>query len=289
MSKHLTNQTRNEIIKTYLSKPMTLSELSSISGYSIPTLIKVLDDNHISRYSRTKLFSPNINESFFECIDTEEKAYFLGLILADGCVYTKKNKHLLSITLKDEDAYIIERFIEAIHSNRKLTGDGRGCSEIQIHSEKMVNDLAKYGIVDNKSLNTIMPHINNTLMCHFVRGVFDGDGNANFAKPTKRRHHKKTIRFCQGSYIFLEELKTTLHKQTGTTIPNTFKEKENLWSISYGSNQDMTLLIEYMYENATIKLERKWLRCKLILEEILMIHSHDNTEITRRCKNLLAS
>lgn len=289
MSKHLTEEMKRDMVDTYLSRPMTLSELSQKSGYCIPTIIKVLDEYSIARYSRTQLFSPNINESFFETIDTEAKAYFLGLILTDGCVYTKKGKHIVAISLKEEDRYLIEEFASIMHSNKQVTSDGRGCAGIQIHSKTMVDNLARYGIVDNKSLHTTMPQVNDRLMPHFIRGVLDGDGNVNFTKRFNGKLHKRAIRFCQGSYRFLEELAAIIHEQTGIYVPNIYEEKDTLWSISYAGNENLVSLIEYMYAESTICMKRKWNKCELILNEILTIQSQDNTEITNRCKNLLAS
>lgn len=42
----------------------------------------------INRSKRTKVQ----NENFFDIIDNEEKAYFLGLLLADGCISDNSTK-----------------------------------------------------------------------------------------------------------------------------------------------------------------------------------------------------
>ena len=48
----------------------------------------------------------------FDQIDTQEKAYWLGFILADG--YLNTNKHMLRIKLGDKDKHHLEKFIQAL-------------------------------------------------------------------------------------------------------------------------------------------------------------------------------
>ena len=52
----------------------------------------------------------NFNEDYFEKIDTEDKAYFLGFIVADGCISSKFNR--ISIIQKETDIlYEFKRYI----------------------------------------------------------------------------------------------------------------------------------------------------------------------------------
>ena len=59
-----------------------------------------------------------INEDYFDIIDTEEKAYLLGFLYADGNHFTKKNR--ITIGLQEKDKHILEKFNELIGSNRPL-------------------------------------------------------------------------------------------------------------------------------------------------------------------------
>lgn len=276
MSKHLSKENEIQIIEYYKTKPMTIKELCDKFNLCNVTIIKILNKYNIKRYNRTKLFSPQLDEHYFENIDNEEKAYFLGLIVSDGCIYSQNMRSsMVTITLQGCDKYILERFIKCIKSNKHITSDGRGCFEIQILSDIMVNDLKKYGLFENKSLHTIFPKkLPKDLYCHFIRGLIDGDGSISFYNRQNRCCHVKAIRFCQGNKKFVEDFIKFLHDNIGTKMINVYQEKENLWSCAYRANSDMILLINYLYKDATIYLTRKKEKCDLIYKEFIKYKSN---------------
>src|SRR5271155_4421936 len=54
-----------------------------------------------------------VNDNFFEDIDTEEKAYYLGLLFADGCNHSGRvNK--IELSLAKQDVYILERLSQLL-------------------------------------------------------------------------------------------------------------------------------------------------------------------------------
>ena len=136
------------------------------------------------------------NHSFFKNIDTEAKAYFLGLILADGCV----RGNVLEIGLQRGDRHILESFIDCIDGNNSIQdymwragGFSKGtspCSRLTITSAEMVNDLRRHGIVDRKTYNVYVPKIETYLQKHFWRGVWDGDGSISFYTSKRKRECK---------------------------------------------------------------------------------------------------
>lgn len=83
--KIITKELEEEIKKFYLSKPMSLNVVEQKFNLSHPTVSKILKD--IPKYTKAKVFNPDLKEHFFEVIDTEEKAYFLGLLISDGNVF----------------------------------------------------------------------------------------------------------------------------------------------------------------------------------------------------------
>ena len=84
-SKIITEELKQQIKDYYLSEPMSLNKVQEKFNLSHPTISKILKD--VPKYPKAKIFNPNLKEHFFEIIDSEEKAYFLGLIIADGNVF----------------------------------------------------------------------------------------------------------------------------------------------------------------------------------------------------------
>lgn len=270
MGKYIPLTEKKDIVEFYKTKPMPIQDVCDKFGYSIPTIIKILDSFKVKRYSKYKLFSPELNESYFENINSEKKAYFLGLIIADGCIHmTKGRSPMLAISLKAGDEYILEEFKKELHSNKKITNDGRGCFELQILSRRIVNSLAKLGLKERKSGNELFPkNIDTNLINHVIRGIIDGDGNYSFISMPHRKVHCKAIRLC-GSKELLSSIVEYLYSYIKIDKVNLIKESSpNLYSISYRKNASLIKLIEYLYRDATIYLKRKKLICDLIYNEV---------------------
>ena len=271
MPKHITLQQKEDVVKYYTSRPMTTSHVAETFNISKPKVLEILNQYNIPRYTKVQLFSPQLNENYFKEIDTEDKAYFLGLIISDGCIHNSKNKQqLLAITLQEKDKYILEKFLDCIGSNKQITSDGRGCYGIQILSNIMVNNLKQYGLCENKSLRTIFPkNIPQPLYKHLIRGLIDGDGSYSFySRENQNRHsHTKAIRFCQGNKQFIEDMIEYLSNTLNISKPSIYQEKENLWSIAYRKDTDMIKLIDFMYKDVKIYIKRKYNTVQKIYKE----------------------
>ena len=96
-NKKLTEELKAEIIAEYLKQPISLHELELKFNLSHPTVTKVLKD--VPKYKKAQVFNPELNEHFFSNIDSEEKAYFLGLIIADGNIFRSNNSRQDSISI----------------------------------------------------------------------------------------------------------------------------------------------------------------------------------------------
>src|SRR4051812_9808472 len=115
------------------------------------------------------------NESYFNSIDTEDKAYWLGFIAADGNVqFTAKNK-CLSIGLKFSDKTHLEKFALCLNYNGPISTN-RTIAKITLYSAQLTKDLATHGILPRKSFNVKPWSGSPYLLKHYWRGVFDGDG-----------------------------------------------------------------------------------------------------------------
>ena len=198
-----------------------------------------------------------LNHHYFERIDSSDKAYWLGLLTADGSVVYNKNKgdsYSISLGLETNDKYLIERFAKDIETNLSVKDyirtDGfikkgeheRRISKLVINSKIMKEDLEKYGVVERKSLKlSELPNIPEEFMKDYVRGFFDGNGSV--AKSGDKLHliFYSTHSFCENIASFLAK-KLGIHKCKVTDQKN-----YNVSLITYGSIQGVLRIYDYLY------------------------------------------
>ena len=197
------------------------------------------------------------NEHFFSNIDSEEKAYWLGVIFADGNVSLNTSKTgQLFISSKDKEW--LNLFLQSIQSTSPLYREfhkkyQKEIWKVHITSNQLFNDLNLLGVIPNKSLVIKFPNISENLIPHFIRGYFDGDGFVSVTKYLKDKDDL-TLRsgICSGSREFLETLITYLpikHKYISS--------RKNLFEFKLSVN-DSIKFAQYMYKDATIYLQRKF-------------------------------
>jgi len=199
-----------------------------------------------------------VNDNFFSKIDDENSAYILGFLFADGYVYKKRNG--ISMCLKRNDKYILEKISNILESNYPLVDiisqydekyNISYKSRLYIISKKMINDLEKYGCHQNKSDTLKFPLIDDNLRRHFMRGYFDGDGTVFITKQNIIRFGiVSTKEFCN---VFLYYLpysgKSKITKENRTN--------KNVYYISIGGTNTIKPIYHFLYDDATIFLNRK--------------------------------
>lgn len=197
----------------------------------------------------------NVNETFFDCIDSEEKAYWLGFIYADGCV--TKDKKYLYINLSPTDINHLIAFNKCINSTYPIRHFNNYVN-LRISNKHLVSSLISCGCVPCKSLilefpnNDILP---NNLIHHFIRGYFDGDG----CLSTILRYKKNRISPVMECEInFLGTYDMLHHISDNIPIDNVKIFKfGNIYKFRIQSKKRIIDLMEYLYNGASIYLERK--------------------------------
>lgn len=210
----------------------------------------------------------NFNTNYFDEIDTERKAYWLGLLFADGSLIHKLGKKgtvissTISLTLKSSDEYILEELAKDIGVPCKIykreLSDFKGydtishTSTLKFTSKHMGNTLEKYGMVPRKSLYLeTLPTLSPHLMRHFIRGYFDGNGSVYFSQNALRIAIYSTESFVNKLRQYLVE---TLKINEGKT---TNQKEAKVSFTSIGKQQDIRAFYNYIYKDATIYLKRK--------------------------------
>lgn len=227
-----------------------------------------------------------LNENFFEKIDTEEKAYVLGFVYADG--NNKSQRSGLMFSLNAQDIEILEKIKNAMSSDGEIKifdrkdYVGGKCAHIDFNSYKLSRDLTDKGAPPNKTYKIVFPlFIDEKLIHHFVRGYFDGDGCIWNGKRKKMRVKDKknkngyrdrivhNVKFTITSNInFILGIQNHLINAIGlkrTKIYHRKKENEAIGTLEYSGRRNIEKIFNYIYKDATIFLERKFNKFKEIL------------------------
>lgn len=254
----LPDDTKIQILKTNTNKDITKNYSSS--GGTLNKLRLELNCPNPHDY-RAATRKHQINEDYFSTVNTEEKAYILGFLAADGNVNPNKYGCEIRIVLHPQDVNILEKINKAWDStyfvkDHKLgkhsgySGSNKLQKKLSIVSGKFQTDLFKYGIVPAKSKILRFPtNLSRDLHRHYLRGFLDGDGYINqeaFGWTTNENMANDIQGVCM-SHGF-NELRRYKH-----TITESHTVR--------GSQHHMDI-IKWMFKDATIYLDRKYEKYK---------------------------
>lgn len=269
MSNKVTDEERNIVCEKYLTGKYSVASLSKECNRNCKTIIKILHKYNIEIDSSKCGRDYTINHNYFDVIDSEEKAYFLGLLYADGC--NMKHRSVIKITLQEDDKHILDTLSKCTNSNRpidyyqlsKKHPKWKNVYTYRINSKRLCDKLESLGCVPRKSLILQFPtekQVPKHLIRHFVRGYFDGDGSVS--STTGGRNHTSIILQVNitSTVYFLNTLYDILQKELGihTTI-NQYKR------VPYKPTRMMIFscniarkFLEWIYEDAKIYFYRKY-------------------------------
>lgn len=259
----VTKEQIDYMIHAYVVDKKNTRKIANELGISNPTVGSYLRKNGIILSNQKYKF----NENYFKKIDTPNKAYFLGLIYADGCVFPKKNS--CSIKLTKEDNYILEEFKKDIDSQKPLSHTksklikgtnyiGKAQSKIELNSKTLIDDLEKLGVIQNKSLVLKFPS-EMPYMKDFIRGYFDGDGCIYNSQKRIMLNFVGSEDFCKGFCNFLKS-------ELDINVIAKQDKRGNSWYIYIHKIEDVLKFCKYIYEDENcIKLNRKYEKYKTYL------------------------
>ena len=208
---------------------------------------------HVERMPHKK----HINENVFKTIDSEEKAYWLGFLYADGSV---TNRSDIDISLQLSDERHVEKFYNFIEFGGKIIKDNYRC-RVSFKNVKMRDDLINLGCVPKKSLILKFPseeQVPNEFIRHFLRGYFDGDGSLICTNKTK------AISLI-GTYDFLEKTCELIGIPKGRIYPLNNKTNKT-FRIETSSKNNILNTCHYLYDDCSIYLDRKYEKYKMLIE-----------------------
>lgn len=195
---------------------------------------------------------------YFHCIDTEEKAYWLGFIASDGTVSISGRQHAVRIDLQPRDLHWLERFRDTIAPGMKITKHGDRSYSCGICSQKMVADLIALGIRPRKSWNLEWPNVPDVLAIPFLLGYFDGDGcfTQRSGRPTGQYQW-----MLLGTLPFLTVARDIIERHAGVSMKEPVRQRKDssphLYRIS--ANGPRAPIIDRVLNASGLGLPRKHL------------------------------
>jgi hypothetical protein len=254
-----------EMGKLYHEEHLSLEEVAAKFGIGSGLVHRYFVKHNISRRSAEESHRKYaINEDFFDNIDTEEKAYFLGFLYADGCNQMEHN-YTTCLALELSDKEILEKFAKLIYKDNPLhqikkydrtheTPPRGYTASFSINSKHICFQLQKLGCVSKKTFILTYPKwMPDNMHRHFIRGYFDGDGTIN--------NVDKKISGCKivSTKEFLEGIKNIVPTNSNL-YKNDLTNDKNTYDLCFSGNRNIQKFLNWIYAGSTIYLDRKYKR-----------------------------
>jgi hypothetical protein len=267
---------KNLLIETYEKCGRSLNKTGKVLGIPAKTIKRRFDDYGLKCDPKIEY---SLNHDYFDNL-TEQSMYWLGFIATDGNLYKNKYSYNINIKLATEDKHHLDKYKNHINftgnvrsyikkndgKNPKMKKDEYYYSVIYFTSRKIFDRLADFNIVPAKTHILEFPEQlkNHPLLSHFIRGCIDGDGwirehaNNGSEIPTEVRVGMcGTEKFVKQTF---EVIKSALNINSGTCLQT---DSVNTWSFEFTALHDVDKLVDWLYKDATIYLERKYEIAKL--------------------------
>ena len=242
---------------------MSIRKISQQYNIGERPISRILRENNIEIRHNEFYRKKYCDERYFDTIDTEDKAYWLGFIYADGCITHCTKTPTLEIKLAETDKSHLEKFKTSLKSEHHVGtyvstcgyNVGKTYCSLSITNQHLAEGLISNGVVYRKTHILQFPTIDQVpkhLVRHFIRGYFDGDGSVYCCK-------------CDGvgniSFTGTEHMLNGILNELKSVIPTTTKvykyKNKDIYDLKIGGSNYFSQCYEFLYNDATIFLERK--------------------------------
>ena len=220
---------------------------------------------------------------YFDNIDTEEKAYWLGFLSADGWIWKPNDSGagVVGCELQYRDINHLKKLNKSISGNYKITDRWRHCNLsksnklshmccLRIYSFQMYDSFVNIGFTNQKSFDCDIPKLTDELLRHFIRGYFDGNGLFSF-NPQKDGF---TVGFTTASQKLYSSFLSIFKKLNFELYDRSYISEygTNIYCFNIRFKDNKIRFLQYIYDNCSIYLDRKY---KKYLNVINYYNQHD--------------
>jgi DNA-binding XRE family transcriptional regulator/transposase len=242
-------------------------------GTNRTTVCQVLERHGVPRRSVSeakRIYS--CDHSFFQRIDSEPKAYWLGFIAADGGVY----KNALQVTLSSKDREHLLKLKADLHSDhplrdnaakdrRKSYANTGASSVFYLRSPQIIEGLTRHGVMPCKTFKLKWPNfLPDELLRHYLRGYFEGDGcfSITGGSYVRKRDGQRlpalswsivgTEAFCLGAQEYLVAAASVSRTRVSPCRPGM-----STYRLIYGGLHQVSRIYRLLYDGTSVYLPRK--------------------------------
>lgn len=240
-----------EIIRLYTEENFSASKIGRLFNVDVATITNRLKSNNIEVKKTFRKYL--IRNDYFEVIDSEDKAYWLGFLIADG--YNSGN--LIRVDIQDEGH--LEKLRDRIYINcdmpvrkKKNIANGKDIFYLTIQDKKILSDVECLGLVKRKSMIVSYPNIDSKFDRFFIKGIFDGDGCLTYSMDGNYRRYTFSI---VGSYDLMKTLQSILSKND---VNIKFRKMKSIYSVYIRGNRQIIKILDWLYNETTTHLDRKY-------------------------------
>jgi hypothetical protein len=242
-----------------------------------------------------------MNKNYFNVIDSEEKAYILGFLYADGYFTTKNGR--VQINLSEKDVETLEMISIALLNENKVKYlkkednkynsyirgrkvNGGDMVSLTIYCKQMTFDLKATGNESPKSLNLRYPiNLPSNLDSHFIRGYFDGDG-CLCIKNNSTSNVKRASVDILSSEDFCKSLKFLIENYCNINTTIKLPKNSKIYKLSINGNKQCLKFTDWLYNDSSIFMKRKYdkyLQLKAISDKCNRYYSESSSKYNNIC------
>ena len=251
----------SKILEQYINEGLSTRQIAAKCNVSKSTVSYYIHKYNLTddqKYKKTQNFR-------FNKIDTKEKAYVLGFILADGSI---SQTNLVDVDTCLNDKEVIEFVSIIIHSNVHYSHRLNKKKRIfpKCRTNKKINDITKFTGGRLKQ-DRHYPRVKDNLEKYLIQGLFDADGCITWGRRKDRNRIWQKVSFCSQLKILEGVQKFLINKLHISTVIRP-KKNEDCYILEFSNRNDVLKFCDYIYCDNFIILHRKYLTFKALRLEL---------------------